>query len=432
MKKLSVVLLIIAFLCSLVLLASCAKRGSEPVGRKMMVIGIDGLEWDIMGPMIKAGRLPHLAKLVDEGSWGELQSLDELESPMIWTSIATGKLPEKHGITGFTTKRGAAVEGAILTSNYRRAKTVWHILGDKGRTVGIVSWLVTWPAEPVNGYLVTDYFSYQWEKTQGGEEAMTFPPELAAELTPLHVSADGISDEQIARFVTGNVAGNEKLAAKLRELKGSIASDETARAVGLSLAKSRPVDFFAVYLRGLDGACHHFWTDMFPDSGPPVDPDEVQAFGETIRKYYEYTDGIVGEFLDLTDAGWTVIVTSDHGHSGPKLRGTSFAVGTAMHDPTGVVVLSGKDIVARRKLSGARVLDLTPTILTLFGLPVATDMDGRPLTGAIDPGFLKKHPVKWVETYEVGEGKGERAERPADSAVQEQVQKQLRSNGYGY
>jgi predicted AlkP superfamily phosphohydrolase/phosphomutase len=171
---------------------------------------------------------------------------------------------------------------------------------------------------------------------------------------------------------------------------------------------------------------------VLPPPAAPVDPDEVRTFGETIRKYYEYTDGIVGEFLDLAGDGWTVIVTSDHGHSGPKLRGTTYAIGTAMHDPTGVVVLSGKDIVARRKLSGARVLDLTPTILTLFGLPVATDMDGRPLTGAIDPGFLKKHPIQWVETYEVGEGQAERAEQPADSKVQEQAQKHLRSYGYGY
>jgi predicted AlkP superfamily phosphohydrolase/phosphomutase len=430
MRKRTVVLGFIALLGGLLCLGSCAKKESLPLERKVMVIGIDGLEWDIMGPMIKAGRLPHFAKLVGEGAWGEIQSLEQLESPMIWTSIATGKLPEKHGITGFTTKPGAAVEGAVLTSNYRRAKTVWQILGEEGRTVGVVGWLVTWPAEPVNGYLVTDYFSYHWDKAKGGTEGMTFPPELAGELASLRVQADDVSDEQAARFVTGDVKGNDKLAGKLETLKTCIATDETARAVGLSLAKSRPVDFFAIYFKGLDGVCHHFWTDMVPDSGPPADAAEVQAFGETIAKFYEYNDEILGQFLDLVGDDWTVIVTSDHGHSGPKPRGTSFAVGTAMHDPTGFVVLAGKDIAGPQKLNAPRVVDIVPTILTLFGLPGATDMDGRVLTHAIDSAFLKKHPVQWIETYE---GAGPKAgEKRVKSPANEKGQEQRKSVGYIY
>jgi predicted AlkP superfamily phosphohydrolase/phosphomutase len=433
MKRLSVVLLIVALLCSLVLLASCAKRGSEPVDRKMMIVGIDGLEWDIAGPMIEAGRLPHLAKLIHEGTWGEIRSLEKLESPIIWTSIATGKLPEKHGVLGFTLRPGPGINAtgeALITSKSRKVKTIWQILGITSRTVGVVNWLVTWPAEPVNGYMVADYFGYQWEQGQGGQEGMTFPPELADTLAPLRVKADDVSDDEVARFVTGAWKGDEKIAAKLRLLKANIAADETARAVGLELARTRPVDLFAVYLRGLDGISHHFWVAAHPDAGPPVDPAEVRAFGETIEKYYEFEDEILGDFLSLAGEGWTVIVTSDHGFSGPKLRGDAYSFGIWMHDPTGVVVLWGKDIAGGRKLADPSVLDVTPTILALYGLPVADDMDGRVWTEAIDPAFLEAHPVGRIESYEGGETKTTGDKEPAKSSVDDEVKERLRSLGY--
>ena len=77
-------------------LSSCSRGTRGPVDRKVMIIGVDGLEWDVMGPLIETGKLPTFARLMDEGAWGEIRSLDILESPVIWTSIATGKLPEKH------------------------------------------------------------------------------------------------------------------------------------------------------------------------------------------------------------------------------------------------------------------------------------------------------------------------------------------------
>jgi predicted AlkP superfamily phosphohydrolase/phosphomutase len=428
MRKLIVVLSIAAFLGCLVGLESCARRASEPVERKMMIIGIDGLEWDVMGPMIEAGQLPHFAKLIHEGTWGEIQSLEQLQSPMIWTSIATGKTPEKHGVTGFKTRAGMG--GSLVTSKSRKVKAVWQILGDSGRTVGVVGWLVTWPAEPVNGYLVSDYLAYHTETTEDGGEGMTYPAELAQELAPLRLGPGDVTGDDVARLTRGTINGDPKFVAKLDRLKTYIAMDESSRYAALHLAKTRPVDFFAVYLPGIDWVCHEFWAAMDPESGPPVDAAEAQAFGKTIEKYYEYTDEILGQFLDLAGKGWTVIVTSDHGHSGPKPQGTTFRAGVYMHDPTGVVILWGKDIARQRELTGASVLDITPTILALYGLPVADDMDGKVWVDAIDPGFLEAHPVQRIATYESGEAEVAGEEEPAKSSVDDEVKERLRSLGY--
>jgi hypothetical protein len=229
------------------LLGSCSSPSTEPVERRVMVIGIDGMEWDIMGPLVDEGRLPTFERLISEGAWGELRSLDILESPVIWTSIATGKVPEKHGITGFAKRLAEGAEPVPMTSNVRRVEAVWDILGDTGKSVGIVCWLATWPAEPVNGYLVTDYFNYGWELGRGVQsEHLTFPPPLADELEELRFFEDDVTDPMLARLIRGEVPpaeprseSEETLRRRLQPLKAAIATDQTTLAVAVC-NRSRP------------------------------------------------------------------------------------------------------------------------------------------------------------------------------------------------
>lgn len=411
---------------------SRVEREAEPVRRRVVILGIDGLEWDIMGPLLETGRLPNFARLTHEGAWGELRSLEFLESPMIWTSIATGKSPEKHGITGFTTKEGAARAGAILTANFRTARTLWDILGERGFRVGVIGWLVTWPAEPVNGYLVTDRFGYGWDRGSGSAEGITFPPELIDEIGGLRVRPEDVSDRDVAPFLRGGVPAVEGLQARVELLRRLVATDETALAASRYLSAERPADLFALYLKGVDGVSHQFWTDAFPESGPRPADEEIEVFGEVIARYYEYADGVVGEFLDLVDSNTTLVVTSDHGHSGPKERGDSYAWGISMHDPTGFFALWGKDVEGGQELVGVSVLDITPTLLALCGLPIADDMDGKVLEQAIDAEFMRRYPITSVPTYEgeASEGAPGAPEEPIESPLDDEIREELRSLGY--
>ena len=427
-----IILLLAVALVATALVSSCSRPEAGPIDRKILVVGIDGMEWDIMGPMIEQGRLPTFERIISEGAWGELRSLDVLESPIIWTSIATGKVPEKHGITGFAKQRSGGGQMVPMTSNVRRVRTVWDILGEDGISVGVVGWLATWPAEPVNGYLVTDYFNYGWDPGREGESGkLSFPPALATDLESLRVLADDVPDERAAEFIKGDVPETGELRKRLDALKTCIASDETGRAVALRMAERMPMDFFAVYLKGVDGVCHLYWVDMLPDSGPPTSEEEREMFGEVIPRYYEEMDAVLAGFLDLADESTTVVLTSDHGHSGPKPAGDGYEWGIAMHDPTGVFALWGKDIAQGVKLSDVSVLDITPTILALMGKPVAGDMDGRVLTEAIEQDFLRAHPVTEVETYETGDAReGSSDDEPIESPIDDEVREQLRALGY--
>ncbi len=414
-------------LAAALVLVSCG--GTPPGERKIMIIGIDGLEWDIMGPMLEAGDLPNFARVLSEGAWGEIRSLDVLESPVIWTSIATGKLPEKHGISGFAKQRAGA-EPVPMTSNVRRVKALWNILGERGMPVGVIGWLATWPAEEVNGYLVSSYFNYGWRPGATSERARyTWPEELSDDLAPLRVSEEEVDDETVARFLTGEPEDTDAVQARLRALRTAIATDETVRRVALRLHEERPTTLFAVYLRGVDGPSHQFWIDAFPASAPEADRAGSEYLDQVITRYYQYMDEVLGELLALADDQTTVVLTSDHGHSGPKDRDGVYQWGIAMHDPTGVVALWGKDIESGTQLDTPSVLDITPTLLALLGLPVAEDMDGRVLTEAIDPEFFERTPVRTIASYEDEREPGAEAE-PIESPVDDEVRERLRSLGY--
>jgi predicted AlkP superfamily phosphohydrolase/phosphomutase len=422
----------IGVLCALSLfVASCSRPEAEPVHRKILILGIDGMEWDIMGPLVEEGRLPTFARVLSEGAWGELRSLDVLESPVIWTSIATGKVPEKHGIMGFAKARRGG-EPVPITSNVRRVKAIWNILGDRGWSVGVIGWLSTWPAERVNGYLVTDYFNYGWSPgSEGDSEGITFPPGLADEIADLRVMDKDVPDEQAAKLTHGVVPTEGALRRRFDALKGVLASDETTLAVAQYLEERMPVDFHAVYLKGIDGVSHLYWVDMLPESGPPVSKEEASVFDDVIVTYYEEMDGVLARFLETADDNTTVVLTSDHGHSGPKKAGGGYRFGIAMHDPTGVLAFWGKDIAPGVELADPGVMDITPTLLALCGLPVAEDMDGRVLTEAIDPQFLRAHPVGTIETYESGESdRSAEGQEPIESSVDDEVRERLRALGY--
>src|SRR5439155_1042792 len=165
-----------------------------PTGDRVLLIGIDAATWDVIRPLAAAGRLPTLARLVAEGWSAPLRSMEPTISPRIWTTIATGKLPEQHGIEGFL---APAANGSQMpvTSNLRRAETLWTIASRAGRTVDVVGWYVTWPVEPVNGVMVADRFIPEEldSALAGGPGSLTaehpgvYPVALAPELERLFV-----------------------------------------------------------------------------------------------------------------------------------------------------------------------------------------------------------------------------------------------------
>ena len=409
----------------------------------IMLVGIDGLDWDRVNRLADEGRMPNIAGMRRDGASGILMSIPPFVSPTIWTSIATGKVSDKHGIEGFIVNVPAEGETAPTTSNMRRARAVWQILSAAERRVGVVGWLVTYPADTVNGYLVSshatlalcaDESSRAPNQTDEWLAKGVYPPELWHEVKDNSLSENDISDSVLEKLLAGplSVARAEE-PVRVKSLARFCAFDITSLELARHFEAEMPSNFTTVYLRGTDMASHFFWRFMEPETwSKKLSEEAIKTLSPVVDRYYAMADSILGEMMALADENTVVMVCSDHGFAGHRGY-TGFegdvAVGVQMHRAEGVLFAAGPGIKAGGRVEGATVLDITPTILALSGLPVARDMDGRPLSEMLEAPFLNRFPVDYIETYEV-ERAGDGDEAPIESPVDEEIKEMLRSLGY--
>ncbi len=130
----------------------------NPTGGKVLLIGWDAADWEMIDPLIEGKQMPALARLIGGGVRGNLATLQPVLSPMLWTSIATGKRADKHGICGFTEPLPDATGIGPVRSTSRKCKALWNIFSQAGRRTNLIGWFASHPTEPINGVILTDNF----------------------------------------------------------------------------------------------------------------------------------------------------------------------------------------------------------------------------------------------------------------------------------
>lgn len=291
--------------CALALLA-CGEPPPPPIpfapgatgpARRLLLIGLDGANWEILRPLLDTGRVPHLAGLIAAGTASILWSEEPTVTPAVWTTILTGRSRDAHGIEGFTGRDPRTGAVVPARSSMRRTPALWTYLGQLGRTVGIAGAYVTWPAEPVHGFLVSRRVA------EPGFTHTTWPAALAARV------GDGDPATFDALFVEPGFLGDAETDFRTGFLRRSWITDHAAFALGLEALGPEPPDFVFVYFHLPDTAQHVFWP-------PGEEPEASRAF-EPILRAYEHVDGRIGALLDRVAApGTAVMVVSDHGAAG--------------------------------------------------------------------------------------------------------------------
>ncbi len=418
----------------------------------LVVLGLDAGTWDLLDPWIERGLLPNLARLRSGGAHGALRSTQPSNSPVIWTSIATGKVPEKTGITWFVRFPNGPGKPVPVDRRELKTSTLWNMMGRERIDVAVLGWYVTWPAEQVNGRLLTDLAHF------GNIEASRWPPSYLWELPPVS-EKDAIA--AMPRFM--NYAYNPAKAVKKEGEKPSLdylVYDRFVRAwsrdryyleaANRTLSDGPLPEAFFLYLRGTDDVQHGFWKFMDPAAFAPrpgpngkqlggtteVPPEDVAAFGKVIERYWQWIDEEVGKLLAhyarYPENPPLVIVCSDHG-AGPAVGDYQVEVPeylhlSGSHRIDGIVVASGPGIRKGAAIEGATIYDIAPTILHAMGLPIGKDMDGRVLRDMFD-GELAGRPDRTIDTWDTaGTGAGASPELPAD--VDQKMLEHLRSLGY--
>jgi predicted AlkP superfamily phosphohydrolase/phosphomutase len=396
-----------ALLLGLAALAACGESApvAHPVSR-VLVVGMDGLEWSVIRPLLAEGRLPNLQALMERGSFGYLASMKPTLSPVVWTSIATGKLMEDHRVTNFLD-----AQRRVFTSGRRVGRAVWNIADQYGLSTNLFGWFVTWPAEHVRGMVVSgssadSQLDANWKPALlPGVPGQVWPEELTGEVLALAAQAGAL--EHVQRLASEKIFPGvqqelmDPLQKKvLQQTLWSLLSDETYFEIAEKYVRERPADLNLVYLGGTDVVGHRYWREFRPAGFAWADGAELdRQLAGVVPNYYAWVDEMLGKLVAAAGPDATIFVISDHGmHAVAQEReDTEFGMtGHHLDAPAGVIVAAGPPILKQGGVKAflqngllpthGSVVDVTPTVLALLGIPVGKDMRGRATLTLLAPG----------------------------------------------
>lgn len=387
--------------------ACSRKTASAGKDRPVVVIlGFDGASWDLIDPLIAKGRLPLFKELKEKFAWGNLRTSTPAKSPIIWTSIATGKTMAKHGIDDFIPRnKNKAGNRLPYLSTDIRAATLWDILDTYSLRSVLVNWFLSYPPQPLNGLNVSDYFrmrAFQPRNTsQGVLNDTVYPPARAAEFEKFIDNDYGkvLKDNGLPDFprLFDEQGGGRHFADHeiLRKYPELVLQENLTTKISSRLFQTERFNFFAVYFKIADFV-QHFAYDCFIDDaykkkllpafagGVSADRELQEAYekvGDILCPVYQNIEKIIRGYLQsekFKDA--YIIIVSDHGFFFFRRdQAVQYNhVNGLEKAPNGILLIGGPG-VRPGKIRMARIYDIAPTVLYLLDLPQDRSMDGVPL-----------------------------------------------------
>ena len=348
-------------------LSGCEAKAPKVAPPKILLIGLDGADLRIVEKLSAAGDLPNLTQLMESGVRAPLLTVAN-SSPIVWTSIATGVLPERHGIESFTQN------GKPVASTMRKSPAFWNIISSYGRSVGVLAWWATFPAESVNGYIISPYMIFQAPDAPDGpvvslwnqpDPRKTFPPELYAAVEQTMKLGQHMAPENMA-----DVFVNPE---QTPQTAWVVARDQNYLELTKALLQAKPVEVVATYLQGIDVASHDMSRYVFGGTWyfkkvPKVSAEEHQAAMDRVYAMYERIDQMVGELLEDVSPDTDVILVSDHGW---EYDGTGH-----LHRNPGLFLAAGPSFPSGMTAQPISVLDILPLLLGILEIPISSELDG--------------------------------------------------------
>lgn len=370
------------------------------IASKVLLIGWDAADWQMINPLLADGKMPHLARFIQQGVSGNIATLQPVLSPMLWTTIATGKHADEHGITSFVepTPEGDGIRPVASTS--RKCKALWNILNQTGMRSNVINWFASHPAEPLAGSVVSNAFpaldKYKCVPAKLPQHCI-HPPEQATALAPYRIDPHEIGPAEILPFIPQLGKIDMALDSRLPIFRQLLAKTASIHNAATYLMQADAWDLTAIYYGAIDQFGHEFMA-YHPPQMADVEDAEFELYKDVMTGVYRYHDMMLHALLQIAGEDTVVIILSDHGYrSGNDRLGREAAAKSpeACHRPYGIACIQGPGIVRGEQLYGASLLDVTPTVLTLLGLAPGADMPGRVWLETIEQKIQVERVMSW-------------------------------------
>lgn len=377
--------------------------------KKVLLVGWDSADWKIINDLLAEGGMDGIRSLMDGGIHGNLATLEPQLSPMLWTSIATGKMAYHHGVQGFTEVDPVSGQIVPVSAATRQCKTLWEMLGEKELRSHIVSWFATQGEQDLDGKMVSNMFGHlkgtaadqdpaDWPEPMPGTY---WPEDLAETMNEMRVSPHEIDQDILQPFLPQGHKIDQSRDKRLNPLREHLAEAYSVHSAATHLMESDPEwDFMAIYYRAVDEISHHF-MHYHPPQMAGIPDEDFEIYQHVVKATYRAHDMMLQRLLQIAGPDTTVILVSDHGfhsdHLRPKFTPRVPAGITVWHREQGVLLAKGPGIKSSKEpIYGARLLDIAPTILHHFGQAIGDDMEGRVLKEI----FTEDRPLATIPTWE--------------------------------
>jgi Flp pilus assembly protein TadD len=399
--------------------------------RRVIVVGLDAADWQLLDGYRADGTMPNLARLVQEGRSGILRTIQPPLSPLIWTTMMTGTSPLQHRILDFTRFNPVTGVREPITSDERLEKAVWEMAGDAGRDVAVLGMWATHPAEPVRGLMISERL-FAILKHEATPPGVVHPPEEQPRVLAERAKVEGeVSLAALQAYLPWLTkaefeyleGGGDPYLHPVTMLRRILIETRLYHRLALDWTRRKPPALTVVYFEGTDSIGHVF-AAFAPPQQPGIDPKDFQRYQSVPRDYFREIDGMLGEYRALAEEiGAALLVVSDHGflwHEGrPRSSGIAGATAALWHREEGIYLLWGRGIEPDATRGDGRVGQVAATIMGLLGLTRAA--------GTEDPALAGVAEVLPARDY------GPRAARlmvPADSGPAGEAVERLKALGY--
>jgi len=367
----------------------------------VVVIGVNGMELDVIRPLLLKGAMPNLAKVIKNGAYGKLRTVDAPNCPRVYSTLFTSTRPDEHGVTGFL------VGGITANTNMLKQEPLWSVLSKKGVTIGMANVPATFPVMPVNGYMISGMLTRgkncedgvlcapKLSEVEGGDAV--YPPAMKAELLK-QVGDFYIDCERMPSAEQLNGHETDVIDSWLKKVQ--LIRDQQTQLFEYLLV-NHPTEFTWLAQSCEDRTGHWLYPIAPYNVGynPNLNSVRVDAFPDQ----YIAFDKVLGTILKHVDDNTYLFIVSDHGikplrefeqtdphahmdheKTTPVIAKHDFADGD---DVPGSFFAMGPGIKHGLRLMGfeASVYDIAPTILRIYQVDPPKQMRGHVLDEIFEP-----------------------------------------------
>ena len=339
---------------------------------RLLLVGWEVADWQLLHPLIDKGELPVLEQLVNTGSSGTIFAPPPPVTAAQWTTIATGKRSWQHRI--HVAHQGTLPHLAPVDAEHRTSLTLWEILTSQGHSTVSVGWPAT-HGSSTSGVVVSDRFhlptgppGQPWPPALQGT---TTPDKLAHRLDPLRVQPESIDQALIAQYVPDWQQIDQSRDPRLSRLCMAVASDFSYHAAATELLSSEPWTFATVRFPGIGAICQLFARHYLLANNAAAKTEEL--YQNVLPMAFRTLDAMLGRLQQVAGPDTAIALVSPNG-----LALTLDPSQAAWKQSGGIFIAAGKGFAKDILVHGMNALDITPTLLSWYQLPTASDMEGRP------------------------------------------------------